>query len=58
MIGNDTDGVGHLNAGAFAKATANAFVADVGLLEVAHGDGNVLQRAGPVADAAGLALEG
>ena len=41
VSGNDADRLGHLNAGALAKAAADAFVSDVWLLHEPDRDGDI-----------------
>jgi len=57
IVWDDADRLGELNAGAFAKTAANAFVGNMWLFQSANRDGHILQRAGPVAHTAGLSLK-
>jgi len=58
MIRNNSDSLWHLNAGSFAKPTANTTRLDMGLFEIANLYGNGSQWTGASTYAAGFTLKG
>ena len=58
MSRNDLDGLWNLDAGALAQSATHTKIADMGLFQPAHPNGDIWQRAGPITHTTGFTLKG